>query len=123
LTEPVITINGRTLLGPQAMAVRVAITSYHQELQDPDHLGTDRDARRLTHAYRDRLDEVLRFILSPERSHQVTVAMHQQRRDRILQLAGIVPEQATPSQRDKAVGLAASDMAIDEAASRLQQED
>lgn len=123
MTEPVITINGRTLIEPQAMAVRVAITSYHAELQDPDHLGSDRDGRRLTHAYRDRLAEVLSIILGTEpagRRAVITPAL-EGRINRILQLSGIIPERATRVQRDLAAGYASSGIPVDEAAMRLQR--
>lgn len=123
MTEPVITINGRTLVEGQAMAVRVAITAYHQELQDPDHLGIDRDGRRLTHAYRDRLEEVLSIILGTEpreRRAAITPAL-EGRINRILQLAGIVPEQASGVQRDLAAGYASAGIMVDEAATRLKR--
>jgi hypothetical protein len=123
LTEPRITINGRLLTEGQAMAVRVAIAAYHQELQDPDHLGTDRDGRRLTHAYRDRLEEVLRFILPAAASKEPVrlTEAQRQRANRILQLAGIVPETAAPSAMALAVGYAGQNIQVDEAAVRLRR--
>lgn len=123
MTEPVITINGRILIEPQATAVRVAITAYHAELQDPDHLGADHDGRRLTHAYRDRLAEVLSIVLGTEPAYRrdaITPAL-EGRINRILQLAGIIPEQASQVQKDLAAGYASAGVMVDEAAVRLQR--
>ena len=63
MTEPEITINETALNSAQAMAVRVAITSYHIEMQDDDALGDDAHGRLMTKGYRDRLSEVLRIIM------------------------------------------------------------
>lgn len=61
--EPEITINGTALTNAQAMAVRVAITSFHAETSHPHALGTDEHGLRMCTAYHLRLDEVLRLIL------------------------------------------------------------
>ena len=117
MSEPVITINGRLLTSGQAMAVRVAISSFHQECRDPGHLGDDADARRLTEAYRDRLTEVLQAITTPKPTPpQLGIRAH-----RILMLAGLVPERATERQRQMAESYAVTGMAIDEAAMRLKR--
>ena len=126
MTEPVITINGRPLIEAQAMAVRVAILAYHQEMADPLALGDDEHGKRMTEAYRDRLGEVLSImagVVREERAQQERMLsnMHQQRRDRILQLAGIVPEQATEQQIRLALGYVATALPPDEAAVRLMR--
>ena len=132
MTEPRITINGRLLAEGQATAVRVAITAFHQECQDPHQLGDDEVGIRLNEAYRDRLTEVLRMIEIPPRqgmpideerpAQERTVAsMHAQKINRILQLAGIAPEKATGEQRRRAGAYAQAAMSVDEAAVRLQR--
>jgi len=126
LTEPVITINGRPLIESQAMAVRVAIMAYHQEMADPLALGDDEHGKRMTEAYRDRLGEVLSVMagfVKEERAKQekMLTGMLVQRRERILQLAGIVPEVATMQQIRLADGYAAANLPPDEAAVRLMR--
>jgi hypothetical protein len=61
--EPVITVNGQPLTIGQAMAVRVAVTDFHGQMQDPDALGTDEHGWRMVEAYKTRLDEVLKLML------------------------------------------------------------
>jgi hypothetical protein len=61
--EPEIIINGMRLSSAQAMAVRVAVTSYHGEMSDPVALGDDDHGRAMTKAYRERLSEVLRQMI------------------------------------------------------------
>lgn len=63
--EPEIIINGSNLTPAQAMAVRVAITSYHSEMADPNALFDDDHGHRMTKAYRQRLGEVLKLIIPP----------------------------------------------------------
>jgi len=123
LTEPVITINGRPLIESQAMAVCVAILAYHQEMADPLALGDDEHGKRMTGAYRDRLGEVISIMATaPMAQQEKTLAgMYLQRRDRILQLAGIVPEQATEGQMQLALGYVATALPPDEAAVRLMR--
>jgi hypothetical protein len=130
LTDPVITINGRQLVEGQAIAVRVAITAFHQDCSDPTHLGDDEHGRRMTEAYRDRLAEVLQIIglrmsidLPDERqqAEKMLSSMHIQRRDRILQLAGIVPERASEGHVRLAGQYAVSGLPTDEAAVRLRK--
>jgi hypothetical protein len=60
MTEPTITINGYELTPAQAMAVRVAVTSFHAEMSYilPDAIGQPR-----ADAYAARLTEVLRLML------------------------------------------------------------
>lgn len=110
MTEPVITINGRTLIPEQVKAVRGAL------LLADGAIDAIYDADRLT--------EVLQIMEAKpsERVQQEKMlsGMFLQRRQRILQLAGIVPEQATPEQIRLADGYAAAGIQIDEAAVRLQ---
>ena len=61
--EPFITINGQALTTGQALAVRVAITSFHAEMSEPSALGDDEHGRFMVEHYRDRLSEVLRIAL------------------------------------------------------------
>jgi hypothetical protein len=63
MTEPIITVNRQMLTVAQAMAVRVAITSFHTEMADQNALGDDDHGRAMAKAYRERLDEVLTIIL------------------------------------------------------------
>lgn len=131
MTEPLITISGRQLTEAQAMAVRVAITAYHQEMADPVALGDDEDGRRMTEAYRDRLTEVLQIIVSKVegdlaaqgRASQSGMLLEvvSQRATRILQLAGIVPEQASEGHRALAEKFAISGDPVDQSAMRLRR--
>ena len=61
--EPHITINGRELTTGQAMAVRVAITGFYEEMNDPKALGDDEHGRFMVEQYRNRLSEVLHLVL------------------------------------------------------------
>ena len=63
--EPEITINGTNLTPGQAMAVRVAITSYHSKMADPNALFDDDHGHTMTKLYRQRLGEVLKLIIPP----------------------------------------------------------
>lgn len=47
MNEPTITINGHTLTSAQAMAVRIAISSFHTEMGDPDALGDDKHGKQM----------------------------------------------------------------------------
>lgn len=60
--EPTITINGHPINSAQAMAVRVAVSSFHTEMGAPDALGDDEHGRLMAAAYRARLTEVLRLF-------------------------------------------------------------
>jgi len=55
--EPEIIINGARLTDAQAMAIRVAISSFDYDCGDDDH------GRAMTKAYTDRLNEVLRIMI------------------------------------------------------------
>lgn len=131
MTEPVITINGRLLTEAQAMAVRVAITTFHAEMSVPGVLGQDEHGQRISEAYRDRLTEVLMINRSSGRGKPIDddgatkeappSIMNKQRVDRILQLAGIVPEQASEVQLSFAKGYVRAGIAPDEAAVRLKR--
>ena len=55
--EPEITINGMRLTNAQAMAVRVAVSSFDADCGDDDH------GRAMTKAYTERLNEVFRIML------------------------------------------------------------
>jgi len=135
LTEPFITINGRTLLEVQAKAIRIAVSVLRQQLVNPMEYG-DLMCRfdEVPDLDEDRLVEVLQIITGPARSdsrmaidgdHAAQAnslsTMHSQRVDRILQLAGFVPEQASEVQRSLARGYASAGIAPDEAAVRLQR--
>ena len=61
--EPTIAINGQMLTKAQAMAVRVAITSFHAHTADLYALGDDAHGIAMCTAYHSRLDEVLRIII------------------------------------------------------------
>lgn len=64
MSEPSIIINGQKLTPAQAMAVRVAITSYHAEMHQPDALGDDEHGQAMAKAYAARLGEVLMIALN-----------------------------------------------------------
>jgi hypothetical protein len=112
LTEPVITINGRTLISAQVKAVRGAL------LLADGAIDAIYDADRLT--------EVIAMLSAPttERAQQERVlsAINKPRRDRILQLAGIAPETASARALALAEGYAAqTGLAVDEASTRLRR--
>ena len=67
MSEPIITINSVRLTYAQEVAVRVAITSFHAEMAEPDALGDDEHGRAMTKTYRDRLSEVLAVIVGQTR--------------------------------------------------------
>jgi hypothetical protein len=128
LTEPVITINGRALLEPQAKAVRLALYVLRQQIINPMEMGdllcrfeemSDLDEGRLT--------EVVHMLVATpagdrHQQEKALLAIHKPRRDRILQLAGITPETASARATALAEGYAAqSSLPIDEAAMRLQR--
>lgn len=131
MTEPVITINGRQLTESQAMAVRAAVTAFWQDMAEPDALGDDDHGRRMSEAYRDRLTEVLQIIGSKVegdlaaqgRASQSGMLLEvvSQRAARILQLAGIVPEQASEGHRALAEKYAISGDPVDQSAMRLRR--
>lgn len=62
MTEPHIIINGIELTEAQAMAVRVAVSSFYTEMGAPDALGEDEHGRAMAAAYRLRLAEVYRLF-------------------------------------------------------------
>jgi len=62
--EPNITINGKPLTSAQSMLVRVAVTSFHSEMQEPDALGNDEHGRAMVKGYRERAREVLDLLLA-----------------------------------------------------------
>lgn len=61
MDELQVTINGQALTTAQAISVRVAIAAYHDEMQNPDALGTDKNGRNITAAYSYRLGEVIKI--------------------------------------------------------------
>jgi hypothetical protein len=63
MEEASITINDRQLSTAQAMAVRVAVSDFYAEMQDPDALGDDEHGRAMTKAYRERIAEVIEFMV------------------------------------------------------------
>lgn len=111
MTGPVITINGRLLIEPQVRALRGAL-----RLAD-GQIDAIYDADRLT--------EVLQMLEGQlsERAQQekMLTGMQVDRINRILQLAGIVPESATPDARTLAEGYVRAGCRNDEAAVRLRR--
>lgn len=63
MSDAIITIRGTALTDGQAAALRVAVTSFHSEMADPDALGDDEPGRLLAKAYRECLTEVLNLLL------------------------------------------------------------
>ncbi len=59
-SEPDITINGQKLTEAQAMTVRVALSDFYTGLEAG--LGDDEHGKRMTAAYRARLEELFRII-------------------------------------------------------------
>ncbi len=62
MREPAIRMNGVLLTPAQAMAVRVAVTSYAMEMREPGALGDDEHGQAMAQAYADRLGEVSELI-------------------------------------------------------------
>jgi len=61
-TEADITINGIKLTFGQAMSLRVAITDFYSQMEEPDALGGDEHGLKMAQGYHDRLKEVLALI-------------------------------------------------------------
>lgn len=61
--EPEIMVNGVKLSSAQSMAVRVAATSFADNMGVEDALGSDDVGRALAKGYRDRLSEVIAIML------------------------------------------------------------
>jgi hypothetical protein len=61
--EPTITINGVALTPPQAMTVRVAVTSYVKDMNEPGALGEDNLGEALRTGYLHRGREVLNLMI------------------------------------------------------------
>lgn len=62
-SEPKIAINGVPLTPSQSMALRVAASSFYEEMSESDALGDDEAGRGIAKGYRDRLAEVLRMMV------------------------------------------------------------
>lgn len=63
MDEPIILVNGTRLTEAQAMAVRVAASSFYTEIVgDPTALGDDEMGYAIRAAYKARLAEVLRIM-------------------------------------------------------------
>lgn len=62
-TEPKITINGKDLNQAQAMAVRVAISSFQTEMAPDGALGEDAAGEAIRQGYSSRISEVLTVML------------------------------------------------------------
>lgn len=56
MTEPKVQIGDYVLSEAQAMAVRVAVTSFHAEMSDPQSAA---DLGPIANAYQERLSEVI----------------------------------------------------------------
>ena len=66
MAEAHILINGQKLSEGQAMALRVACTSFREQMAGThDALGDDPHGRRMAAAYADRLLEVLTLMIGP----------------------------------------------------------
>lgn len=61
-TEADITINGKPLSFAQSMALRVAVSSFILQMNEPGALGNDETGLRIAGAYSERLSEVLGLI-------------------------------------------------------------
>ena len=61
-TEPDVTINGHALSFGQAMALRVAVSSFLMSLSEPDALGDDEAGRGIAAGYRQRLIEIAKLM-------------------------------------------------------------
>jgi hypothetical protein len=61
--EPRIKVNGFWLTNAQAMAVRVAVSDFHMQMCIGDQMREDLGLQ-LADAYRDRLQEVLKIMLT-----------------------------------------------------------
>jgi hypothetical protein len=66
--EPDIIINGVRLNTAQAMTVRVALTSFGLEMNEPDALGDDEHGRAMSKLYRERAAEVVRLMLAARKT-------------------------------------------------------
>lgn len=64
VSEASVTVNGHALTVPQSITLRVALLSFHAEMQEPDALGGG-EATRLAAAYADRAEEILLLMLGP----------------------------------------------------------
>ncbi len=62
MNEADVTINGVRLTVAQSMALRVAATSFLQEMETPGALGDDMHGRTMVKNYRARLTEVLNLM-------------------------------------------------------------
>ena len=65
--EPDITINGTRLTSAQAMAVRVAVSSFDADCGDDEH------GKAMSKIYTDRLNEVFRIMLGKSGQTSPTV--------------------------------------------------
>lgn len=73
--EPHIQIYGVALTEGQAMAVRVACSTFLQEIaDDPAAFGNDELGRHMAKAYADRLREVLNRMIAPAGGPAATTA-------------------------------------------------
>ena len=61
MTEPDITIEGVRLSFAQAMALRVAASDFHMQMNDPETVDGLGDC--LAEGYRDRLTEILKLMI------------------------------------------------------------
>ena len=64
--EPDITINGVVLSFGQAMALRVAASTFLMEMSQPDPLGNDGAGRGIANGYRERMTEVCALMIQPK---------------------------------------------------------
>jgi len=69
--EPSMTINGHPLSVGQSLAVRVAVSSFFMELNDPETAASwngDETGQGIRQGYLDRLGEVLKYMHESERA-------------------------------------------------------
>lgn len=74
MTEPAITVNGKSLTEAQAMAVRVAVTDFQSRMSEKDALGSGSVGEGIRRGYQERAGEVVRIMLPPAPSPHVAPA-------------------------------------------------
>ena len=63
-SEAKIVINGQELNLAQSMCLRVAVTSFHADLGQPNALGDDEVGQSIAKGSRERCEEILDLILN-----------------------------------------------------------
>jgi hypothetical protein len=126
MTDPLITINGRTLNEPQTKSLMWAVKAFHEVAKIMGRSSSDEELRIHATNY-DRLEEILGILgatptaRAPVRASSISDTINVVRTNRILQLAGFVPEQANAEARALAERFAATTEPIDVLAMRLRK--